>query len=263
VPATRLPRVLRAVAYPALAALYLAAALIVLPSRNRLPHQLAAGADSAVRVATAVRSDSATSGLEASSSALPMLPAANWDLATPVPPPLPPLPDSAALEHAALTRFKDAPLARLLRRRNPEPEMAGRMARAILVEAKRLKVAPSLLAAVLLIENPRLQAEAVSSQGAMGLMQVMPFHAGEFGCASVDLLEVEANICHGARVFGRYLKRAATIEGALLRYNGCVKSINTPNCQRYPAKVLRAQGKVRHELIRYAAITPSDSARQR
>jgi soluble lytic murein transglycosylase-like protein len=256
VSATRVSRVLRAVAYPALATVYIAAALIVLPSKNRLPRQLPAGIDSAT-------GDSAAIGLGASPAAFPVLPAANWDLAAAVPLALPPVLDSAELERAALTRFKDAPLARLLRRRNPEPEMAGRMARAILVEARRLKVAPSLLAAVLLIENPRLQAEAVSSQGAMGLMQVMPFHAGEFGCASDDLLEVEANICHGARVFGRYLRRAPTVERALLRYNGCVRSINTPNCQRYPAKVLRAQSKVRHELIRYAAATPSDSAGQR
>jgi soluble lytic murein transglycosylase-like protein len=246
--------VLRAVAYPSLAAVYIAAALIVLPTRNRLPHQLPAGTDSTVR------EEAVALEVEMAPAELRVLSAANWELATPVTPPLPPVPDSAALEQAALTRFKDAPLARLLRRRNPEPEMAGRMARAILVEARRLKVAPSLLAAVLLTENPRLEAEVVSSQGAMGLMQVMPFHAGEFGCASDDLLEVEANICHGARVFGRYLKRAPTVERALLRYNGCVKSVNTPNCQRYPAKVLRAQGKVRHELIRYAAIAPSDSS---
>ena len=79
----------------------------------------------------------------------------------------------------------------------------------------------------------------MSSQGAIGLMQVMHFHAGEFDCESDDLVDVESNICHGARVFGRYLKRTGNVKRALLRYNGCVVSANTPNCHRYPAKVFR------------------------
>ena len=57
---------------------------------------------------------------------------------------------------------------------------------------------------------------------------------------SDDLVDVESNICHGARVFGRYLKRTGNVKRALLRYNGCVVSANTPNCHRYPAKVFRA-----------------------
>ena len=44
-------------------------------------------------------------------------------------------------------------------------------------------------------------------------MQVMRFHAGEFDCASDDLVHVESNICHGARVFGRYLKRTGNVHG--------------------------------------------------
>ncbi len=82
-------------------------------------------------------------------------------------------------------------------------------------------------------------------------MQVMHFHAGEFDCDSDDLLQVEANICHGARVFGHYLKRTGNVQRALLRYNGCVSGTNTPNCHRYPAKVLRDARQVRRELLQY------------
>lgn len=164
----------------------------------------------------------------------------------------PAVPDSAALERAVLARLDHAPLAHVLRRRAAhEPGLADRVASALIKESQRLRIAPSLLAGVLLTENPRLETETVSSQGAMGLMQVMPFHAGEYGCESTDLLQVESNICHGARVFGGYMKRTRTVETALLRYNGCVRSVNTPNCQRYPSKVLRKAGQVRRMMIQY------------
>jgi soluble lytic murein transglycosylase-like protein len=159
--------------------------------------------------------------------------------------------DSAVLEREVVSRYSYRPLARLLGRRNRDPVTATRIARAIVKEARRLEVAPSLLAGVLLTENPPLDTGSVSSQGAIGLMQVMNFHAGEFDCASDDLLNVESNICHGARVFGSYLKRTGNVHTALLRYNGCVVSANTPNCHRYPAKVFRAARQVRRDLLQY------------
>jgi soluble lytic murein transglycosylase-like protein len=159
--------------------------------------------------------------------------------------------DSAALEREVVFRYNYRPLAHLLGRRNGDPAIAARIARAIVKEAGRLRVAPSLLTGVLLTENPQLEPATVSSQGAIGLMQVMHFHAGEFDCESDDLVDVESNICHGARVFGRYLARTGNVQRALLRYNGCVVSANTPNCHRYPAKVIRAARQVRRDLLAY------------
>jgi len=159
--------------------------------------------------------------------------------------------DSAVLEHQVTARYTYRPLARILGSRTRDSRIAVRIARAIVREAGRLRVAPSLLAGVLLTENPRLETETVSSQGAIGLMQVMHFHAGEFDCESDDLRDVESNICHGAGVFGRYLQRTGDVRRALLRYNGCVSSANTPNCHRYPGKVIQAAGEVRREMLRY------------
>jgi hypothetical protein len=159
--------------------------------------------------------------------------------------------DSGVLEREVVSRYQYRPLARLLGKHTRTPGMAIRIARAIVKEAGRLQVAPSLLTGVLLTENPRLESGTVSSQGAIGLMQVMHFHAGTFDCASDDLLQVEANICHGARVFGQYLARTGNVQRALLRYNGCVVSANTPNCHRYPTKVMRAAGQVRRQLLLY------------
>jgi transglycosylase-like protein with SLT domain len=159
--------------------------------------------------------------------------------------------DSGVLEREVVSRYQYRPLARLLGKHTRTPGMAVRIARAIVKEAGRLHVAPSLLTGVLLTENPRLESGTVSSQGAIGLMQVMHFHAGTFDCGSDDLLQVEANICHGARVFGQYLARTGNVQRALLRYNGCVVSANTPNCHRYPTKVMRAAGQVRRQLLLY------------
>ena len=159
--------------------------------------------------------------------------------------------DSAALERQVVARFEHWPLARIFFSRTRERETSERIARAIVKEANYLQVEPSLLAGVLLTENAPLDVDARSSQGAIGLMQVMDFHAGEYDCDSDDLLQVEANICHGARVFGYYLKRTGSVQRALLRYNGCVSGTNTPNCRRYPSKVLRNAHQVRRELLQY------------
>jgi hypothetical protein len=162
--------------------------------------------------------------------------------------------DSGVLEREVVSRYQYRPLARLLGKHTRTPGMAIRIARAIVKESGRLHVAPSLLTGVLLTENPRLESGTVSSQGAIGLMQVMHFHAGTFDCASDDLLQVEANICHGARVFGQLLARTGNVQRALLRYNGCVVSANTPNCHRYPTKVMRAAGQVRRQLLLYPTL---------
>jgi soluble lytic murein transglycosylase-like protein len=161
--------------------------------------------------------------------------------------------DSAVLERDVVSRYSYRPLALLLGRRTKNPAIATRIARAIVKEAAALEVAPSLLTGVLLTENARLETSRVSSQGAIGLMQVMHFHAGEFDCESSDLRDVESNICHGARVFGRYLRRTGNVQRALLRYNGCVTGANTPNCFRYPSKVFRAAREVRRDLLAYPA----------
>jgi soluble lytic murein transglycosylase-like protein len=158
--------------------------------------------------------------------------------------------DSATLEREVVSRYDHLPLAQIFRRR-AAPEIANRVARAIVKEARELQISPSLLAGVLITENARLEPETVSSKGAVGLMQVMRFHAGVFDCDSDDLLQVEANICHGSRVFAGYLKRSKDVRSALLRYNGCIRSRATQSCRRYPSKVLREAEVVRQQLLHY------------
>jgi soluble lytic murein transglycosylase-like protein len=157
--------------------------------------------------------------------------------------------DSAALERQVTARYAHRPLAAAIARRTRQPELADRAAIAVVREATRAQMSPSLLAAVLLVENRSLDTAAVSSQGAVGLMQVMPMHAGGYGCASADLRELDANVCHGAQLLRTFLARSRSVQGALRRYNGCVRGTNTPRCQRYAPHVLRLAGAIRRDVL--------------
>jgi soluble lytic murein transglycosylase-like protein len=160
--------------------------------------------------------------------------------------------DSAALERAVTTEHAHWPLAIALARRSGNPDVAEQAAAALVTEAARLKLDPSLLGAVLLIENTPLNPSAVSSQGALGLMQVMPVHRGNYGCAP-DLVNIADNICHGARILKHMVRRTKSVPLALKRYNGCVRGRNTPRCYRYPSRVLRTASRLRRERLLIAA----------
>lgn len=137
-----------------------------------------------------------------------------------------------------------APIERVLRSYRDDPALVSRVARSLVREARAVGVEPRLLLAVLLVENPWLDPDARSSVGAIGLMQVMPLHRGQWpGCAA-DLETIESNICHGARIFAHYFaSEDGDIERALLRYNGCVRGTNTPDCHRYPQHVFARAGR--------------------
>ncbi len=131
-----------------------------------------------------------------------------------------------------------APLERALRPQSADTALVRRVAVALVREGRSAGVDPRLLLSVLLVEDPKLAPGAVSPEGALGLMQVMPAHAGAWGCDSDDLLDPDANICHGARILAHYLSTSGgDLEVALLRYNGCVHGTNTPDCHLYPMKV--------------------------
>lgn len=160
--------------------------------------------------------------------------------------------DSAALERAVTMEHAHLPLAVVLARRSGNPDVAEQAAAALVYEAERLRLDPSLLGAVLLIENTPMDPAAVSSQGAIGLMQVMPIHKGSYGCLP-DLVKVETNICHGASILKHMVRRTKSLPLALKRYNGCVRSRNTPRCYRYPVRVLRTASRLRREILLMAA----------
>jgi hypothetical protein len=132
----------------------------------------------------------------------------------------------------------------LLGYRSDDPQLVRRVAVALVREARRTQLEPRLLLAVLLVENPWIDPGAASPVGAQGLMQVMPFHRGQWKPCAPRLDDIDANICHGARIFAWNLKASnGNIDKALLRYNGCVRGTNTPDCHQYPNHVYARAGR--------------------
>lgn len=130
-------------------------------------------------------------------------------------------------------------VAAVLRLHTKDSVRADRIAAAIVEEGGKKDIDPALLIGVLLTEDATLDPRARSNVGARGLMQVMPFNSGKYGCSTTDLFNIEGNICHGVAVLSHFMGRSKSVERALLRYNGCVKGANTPRCHTYPNKVLR------------------------
>jgi soluble lytic murein transglycosylase-like protein len=161
-----------------------------------------------------------------------------------------PTPQDSSLAEYRLTAWETRrPLQRYFARFSDDPVVVRRVAKAVALEAKRQNVPASLIAAVVVTENTTLTPDAQSSVGALGLMQVMPMHAGQVGCESDDLENIENNICHGTRILSWNLRRTSSPAAALLRYNGCVKGTNTPDCWRYPVRVLARASRVRQEIL--------------
>ena len=133
----------------------------------------------------------------------------------------------------------EAHVAQVLERYTKDESLVDRISSALVKEGRRRHIGSSLLVGVLLTENPDLDPNATSSVGARGLMQVMPFHAGKWGCGSRDLFDIESNICHGVAVLADNLTGARNLPQALLGYNGCVRGTNTPDCKKYPRIVYR------------------------
>lgn len=134
---------------------------------------------------------------------------------------------------------EEAHVAEVLSRYTSDIPLADKIAGSLVKEGRRHHIESSLLVGVVLTENPDLDPRATSSVGARGLMQVMPFHAGKWGCPSRDLFDVQSNICHGVAVLADNLSHARNLPQALLGYNGCVRGTNTPDCRKYPRVVYR------------------------
>lgn len=157
-------------------------------------------------------------------------------------------------------RTKVAPIERVLHRYGADDVLAERVAVALVREANRAGLEPRLLLAVLLVENPWLDPAIRSPVGAVGLMQVMPLHLGQWPGCEPDLEDIDANICHGARIFAQYFKQTGgNVERALLRYNGCVRGTNTPNCHQYPYHVFASAG--RASVLAWLQTTPVAASR--
>ena len=101
-------------------------------------------------------------------------------------------------------------------------------------EATRAKLRPELVLAVIEVES-HFDKFAISSAGALGLMQVMPFWLKEIGRPDDNLFDMKTNLRMGCTILRHYLdKEEGDLTHALARYNGSLYS------HRYTSKVFRA-----------------------
>jgi len=104
-------------------------------------------------------------------------------------------------------------------------------------ESTRAQLRPELVLAVIEVES-RFDKFAISSAGARGLMQVMPFWLKEIGRPEDNLFDMQTNLRMGCIILRHYLdKEKGDLTHALARYNGSLYS------HRYTNKVFRALDK--------------------
>jgi len=125
-------------------------------------------------------------------------------------------------------------MASRLKARISNPDKRLRLLKAIHREAKRAKLAPELVLAVIDIES-RFDRFAISRSGAQGLMQVMPFWLKEIGHPQDNLMDMDTNLRMGCTILKYYMdKEHGDLVRGLSRYNGSFGS------RAYPDKVIKA-----------------------
>ena len=100
-------------------------------------------------------------------------------------------------------------------------------------EAKRASIEPELVMSLIHVESG-FKRFAISSVGAQGLMQVMPFWKNEIGRPEDNLTDIQTNLRYGCTILKHYIdKEKGNLIRALGRYNGSLGKF------KYPEKVLR------------------------
>ena len=113
-----------------------------------------------------------------------------------------------------------------------QPKSRQAILEAVYREAHHHQIDPDLVLAVIQIES-HFDRFAVSSAGAQGMMQVMPFWRLELGRKQDNLTDLTTNIRYGTAILAHYLKVAnGDLVDALGRYNGSRGRL------KYPEKVV-------------------------
>lgn len=124
----------------------------------------------------------------------------------------------------------DVPLSRFI----SEPEQRHALLTRLYHEARLAGLPPELVLALIQVESA-FNADAISSAGAVGLMQIMPFWVAELGLPVDDLTEPNRNLRYGCTILAHYLAvERGDFTRALARYNGSLGKT------WYPERVLKA-----------------------
>lgn len=116
-----------------------------------------------------------------------------------------------------------------LKRYIPDPQERLSLLRLVHQEASKAGLRPELVLALIHAES-HFDRFAISSVGAQGMMQVMPFWKAELGRPQDNLTDNATNLRYGCTILSYYLKREnGDISRALARYNGSLGKTRYPN----------------------------------
>lgn len=119
-----------------------------------------------------------------------------------------------------------------LAKRIPDHDFRIDLLKNVHYEAQRAGLEPELVLSVIQVES-NFNPFAISSAGALGIMQIMPFWLKEIGKPGDNLFHMHTNLRYGCTILKFYLdKERGNRVRALMRYNGTRE-------RRYPAAVYR------------------------
>ena len=123
-------------------------------------------------------------------------------------------------------------MSRRLEKRVPDRESRLDFLRAIHYEATRAGLDPQLVLGLIQVESG-FKKYAVSSTGARGFMQVMPFWIKVIGRNEDNLFHLRTNLRYGCTILRHYLDlEQGDLYRALGRYNGSLGQAEYPNLVR-------------------------------
>lgn len=125
-------------------------------------------------------------------------------------------------------------MSKRLERKLPDARYRIEFLKHVHYEATRARLSPELVLAVIEVES-NFNPFAISSAGARGVMQIMPFWLKEIGKPGDSLFRVQTNLRFGCTILRFYLdKEKGNLVQALARYNG------SRGQRWYPARVDKA-----------------------
>lgn len=123
-------------------------------------------------------------------------------------------------------------MSQRLERRIPNREYRLELLRAVHYEATRAGLDPQLVLGLMQVESG-FRKYAVSSAGARGYMQVMPFWVKLIGQPEDNLFHLRTNLRYGCTILRHYLDiEKGDLFRALGRYNGSLGKPEYPNLVR-------------------------------
>jgi soluble lytic murein transglycosylase-like protein len=137
--------------------------------------------------------------------------------------------DGSSFDSEDSARHWIAAMSERLRGRLPDPIIRVDFLRTVHYEAARAGLDPQLVLAVIQVES-NFRKYAVSTAGARGFMQVMPFWVDVIGTKDHNLFHLRTNLRYGCLILRHYLDiERGNLTRALGRYNGSLGQLWYPD----------------------------------